>query len=162
MRANAHAGGTPEAARLTDRDFEIVDDIGPTLRDMGIVFAGIDITAGTSPKLRPHRHIRETKTVTRYCRNDLDAQRRASRPGFVSDSFLARQRVHRNGAGNAVFAVDDAGMGKVIELRDRYLPGRDSVPAVFSAMSCLKIRFRPPAALRNNRRLRHSLLSCQT
>jgi glutathione synthase len=36
-------GGTPEAAGMTDRDLEIVAEIGPTLRDMGIVFAGIDI-----------------------------------------------------------------------------------------------------------------------
>jgi glutathione synthase len=42
-RANVHVGGTPEAAGLTDRDLEIVAEIGPTLRDMGIVFAGIDI-----------------------------------------------------------------------------------------------------------------------
>ena len=42
-RANVHVGGAPEAAGLTDRDLEIVGEIGPTLRDMGIVFAGIDI-----------------------------------------------------------------------------------------------------------------------
>ncbi len=42
-RANVHVGGTPEAAGLTDRDMEIAAQIGPTLKDMGIVFAGIDI-----------------------------------------------------------------------------------------------------------------------
>ncbi len=42
-RANVHVGGAPEPAGLTDRDLEIVGEIGPTLRDMGIVFAGIDI-----------------------------------------------------------------------------------------------------------------------
>ncbi len=42
-RANVHVGGTPEAAGLTDRDLEIAHEIGPVLRDMGIVFAGIDI-----------------------------------------------------------------------------------------------------------------------
>ena len=34
-RANVHVGGTPEAAGLTDRDLEIVAEIGPTLRNMG-------------------------------------------------------------------------------------------------------------------------------
>ncbi len=42
-RANLHVGGTPEAADLSDRDLEIVAIIGPRLRALGIVFAGIDI-----------------------------------------------------------------------------------------------------------------------
>ncbi len=42
-RANVHVGGTPEAAGLTDRDLEIAATIGPRLRELGIVFAGIDI-----------------------------------------------------------------------------------------------------------------------
>jgi len=42
-RANVHVGGTPEAIGLTDRDLEIATTIGPRLRELGIVFAGIDI-----------------------------------------------------------------------------------------------------------------------
>ena len=42
-RANVHVGGTPEAIGLTDRDLEIAATIGPRLRELGIVFAGIDI-----------------------------------------------------------------------------------------------------------------------
>lgn len=42
-RANVHVGGTPEAAALTERDFEIAAQIGPELRRRGIIFAGIDI-----------------------------------------------------------------------------------------------------------------------
>jgi glutathione synthase len=42
-RANVHVGGTPEAAGLSERDYEIAAQIGPRLKQMGIIFAGIDI-----------------------------------------------------------------------------------------------------------------------
>jgi glutathione synthase len=42
-RANVHVGGTPEAAGLSARDYEIAAQIGPRLKQMGIIFAGIDI-----------------------------------------------------------------------------------------------------------------------
>ena len=41
--ANFHSGGQPALTRLTDRDREICAGIGPTLRDKGLVFAGIDV-----------------------------------------------------------------------------------------------------------------------
>jgi len=43
VRANLHIGGTAESATLTPRDLEIVAQIAPPLRDMGIIFAGIDV-----------------------------------------------------------------------------------------------------------------------
>ena len=42
-RSNMHAGGRPEPALLTPRDREICAAIGPTLRDKGQVFVGIDV-----------------------------------------------------------------------------------------------------------------------
>jgi glutathione synthase len=42
-RSNFHVGGTPASARLTARDREICARIGPDLRELGIVFAGIDV-----------------------------------------------------------------------------------------------------------------------
>ena len=42
-RANVHVGGRPEAAALSDRDLEIAAQIGPRLKELGIIFAGIDI-----------------------------------------------------------------------------------------------------------------------
>jgi glutathione synthase len=42
-RANFHAGGKPFAAELTAREREICHAIGPTLRDMGLIFVGIDV-----------------------------------------------------------------------------------------------------------------------
>jgi glutathione synthase len=42
-RANFHVGGTPAKTELSARDREICARIGPTLRELGIVFAGIDV-----------------------------------------------------------------------------------------------------------------------
>jgi glutathione synthase len=42
-RSNLHVGGRPEKSPLTDRDREICAAIGPTLRDQGMIFVGIDV-----------------------------------------------------------------------------------------------------------------------
>ncbi|MFZ0692655.1 MAG: glutathione synthase [Alphaproteobacteria bacterium] len=42
-RANLHAGGRAHAAKLSFRDKEICDAIGPALRERGLVFVGIDV-----------------------------------------------------------------------------------------------------------------------
>jgi glutathione synthase len=42
-RSNMHAGGRPEKVGLTPRDLAICAAIGPTLRDHGQIFVGIDI-----------------------------------------------------------------------------------------------------------------------
>lgn len=42
-RANFHVGGTAARTTLSQRDLEICSAVGPTLRRMGIVFAGLDI-----------------------------------------------------------------------------------------------------------------------
>jgi glutathione synthase len=42
-RSNMHVGGRPEASRLTERDREICRRIGPTLREKGLIFVGIDV-----------------------------------------------------------------------------------------------------------------------
>jgi glutathione synthase len=42
-RSNMHAGGRPEKVGLTARDLEICATIGPTLRDRGQIFVGIDV-----------------------------------------------------------------------------------------------------------------------
>ncbi len=42
-RANLHAGARAEKTALTARDKEICEAIGPTLRDRGLIFVGIDI-----------------------------------------------------------------------------------------------------------------------
>ena len=42
-RSNMHVGGRPEASTLTNRDREICERIGPTLRAQGLIFVGIDV-----------------------------------------------------------------------------------------------------------------------
>ena len=42
-RANFHAGGVAVKTELSERDLEICNSVGPLLRAMGIVFAGVDI-----------------------------------------------------------------------------------------------------------------------
>ncbi|MFP6709782.1 MAG: glutathione synthase [Alphaproteobacteria bacterium] len=42
-RSNMHVGGTPLKSGLTRRDQEICDAIGPTLREQGLIFVGIDV-----------------------------------------------------------------------------------------------------------------------
>ena len=42
-RSNMHVGGRPEKSALTPRDREICAAIGPTLREQGMIFVGIDV-----------------------------------------------------------------------------------------------------------------------
>jgi glutathione synthase len=42
-RSNMHVGGRPEKTALTKREQEICEQIGPALRERGIIFAGIDV-----------------------------------------------------------------------------------------------------------------------
>ncbi len=42
-RSNMHVGGRPEKIALTTRDQEICEAIGPTLREQGLIFVGIDV-----------------------------------------------------------------------------------------------------------------------
>ena len=43
LRANLHLGAIPHRTELTARDREICAVIGPSLREQGILFAGIDV-----------------------------------------------------------------------------------------------------------------------
>ncbi|MFC4624511.1 glutathione synthase [Daeguia caeni] len=42
-RSNMHAGGRPEPTKLTTREREICERIGPALRERGFIFVGIDV-----------------------------------------------------------------------------------------------------------------------
>ncbi len=46
VRSNMHVGGKAVKATLTDREREICTAIGPTLREKGQVFVGIDVIGG--------------------------------------------------------------------------------------------------------------------
>ncbi len=45
-RSNLHVGGRAMKAELSPRDREICEAIGPTLRDRGLIFVGIDVIGG--------------------------------------------------------------------------------------------------------------------
>jgi glutathione synthase len=45
-RANLHVGGRPVKTELSEREREICATIGPTLREQGLVFVGIDVIGG--------------------------------------------------------------------------------------------------------------------
>ncbi len=42
-RSNMHVGGRPDPIGLTERDHEICAAIGPTLKERGLIFVGIDV-----------------------------------------------------------------------------------------------------------------------
>ncbi len=42
-RSNMHVGGRPDKIGLTPRDLEICEAIGPTLKEKGMIFVGIDV-----------------------------------------------------------------------------------------------------------------------
>jgi glutathione synthase len=42
-RANMHVGGRAEKSRLTHREHEICEAIGPALKQRGLIFVGIDV-----------------------------------------------------------------------------------------------------------------------
>jgi len=46
IRSNLAAGGTAEAAELTEREREICEAIGPELKRRGLLFVGIDVIGG--------------------------------------------------------------------------------------------------------------------
>jgi glutathione synthase len=46
IRSNMHVGGVAEKAKLTDRDIQICDRIGPLLKEKGQFFVGIDVIGG--------------------------------------------------------------------------------------------------------------------
>ncbi|MFC3168590.1 glutathione synthase [Paracoccus fontiphilus] len=45
-RSNMHVGGRAEQIGLTEREYEICARIGPTLREKGLIFTGIDVIDG--------------------------------------------------------------------------------------------------------------------
>ena len=42
-RSNMHVGGRPEPSELTARDRDICRRLGPTLKERGLIFVGIDV-----------------------------------------------------------------------------------------------------------------------
>ena len=45
-RSNMHVGGRPELSELTERELEICAAIGPKLKELDLIFVGIDVIGG--------------------------------------------------------------------------------------------------------------------
>ncbi|MEW6444997.1 MAG: glutathione synthase [Pseudomonadota bacterium] len=64
FRANLAVGGRGVGVELTDRDRWLCDQVGPTLRDMGLYFVGLDVIGD---------HITEINVTSPTCIRELDA-----------------------------------------------------------------------------------------
>ncbi|MFK5950400.1 MAG: glutathione synthase [Methylococcales bacterium] len=64
-RGNLAAGGTAEGRELTDRDLWIAKQVGPTLKNKGLVFVGIDVIGD---------YLTEINVTSPTCVQELDAQ----------------------------------------------------------------------------------------
>lgn len=64
-RGNLAAGGTGVGIKLTDRDHWICEQVGPRLREMGILFAGIDVIGD---------YLTEINITSPTCIRELDKQ----------------------------------------------------------------------------------------
>ncbi len=64
-RGNLAAGGTGKGVDLTDRDRWICEQVGPVLRDNGLLFAGLDVIGD---------YLTEINVTSPTCIRELDAQ----------------------------------------------------------------------------------------
>ncbi len=65
FRGNLAKGGTGVGRPLTDHDYKICEVIGPKLKEMGIIFAGIDVIGN---------HLTEVNVTSPTCIRELDKQ----------------------------------------------------------------------------------------
>lgn len=82
-RANVHVGGTPEAVALSDRDLEIASIIGPRLKQLGIIFAGIDVIGD---------YLTEINVTSPTCIREIKAFGGADIGGLIWDAIEARRQ----------------------------------------------------------------------
>lgn len=65
FRGNLAAGATGEGRTLTDRDFWICDQVGPKLREKGLLFVGLDVIGD---------YLTEINVTSPTCVRELDEQ----------------------------------------------------------------------------------------
>ena len=96
-RANVHVGGTPEAIGLSDRDLEIAAIIGPKLKQMGIVFAGIDVIGN---------YLTEINVTSPTCIREIKAFGGPDIAALILDAIEARLARPRTGFASRFFDVN--------------------------------------------------------
>jgi glutathione synthase len=75
-RGNLAAGGSAEGRKLTERDWWIAKQVGPTLREKGLVFAGLDVIGDT---------LTEINVTSPTCVQELDRQFGLNIAGLLMD-----------------------------------------------------------------------------
>jgi glutathione synthase len=82
-RANMHAGGAPTKTTLSPRERDICAAIGPTLRDRGLLFVGIDVIGD---------YLTEINVTSPTGIQEIDALDGVSIEALVWDAIEARRR----------------------------------------------------------------------
>jgi len=80
-RANLAAGGSAEGRPLTERERWICAEVGPTLRDKGLLFVGLDVIGG---------FLTEINVTSPTCIRELDAQFNINISARLLDCIEAR------------------------------------------------------------------------
>lgn len=80
-RGNLAAGGTGEGRPLTEQDRWIASQVGPTLRDKGLVFVGLDVIGTT---------LTEINVTSPTCVQELDKQFGLNISGQLMDHIEAK------------------------------------------------------------------------
>ncbi len=94
-RSNLHVGGKAEPAKLSERDLEICAAIGPTLRERGLLFVGIDVIGDylTEINVTSPTGLQEIDRFDGVC---LEAE--------IWDAIEARRSAGQGGAGGSAGA----------------------------------------------------------
>jgi glutathione synthase len=80
-RGNLAAGGTGKGIALSDRDYWICEQVGPVLKDKGILFAGLDVIGD---------YLTEINVTSPTCIRELDRQFELDIAGDLMDAIELR------------------------------------------------------------------------
>jgi len=75
-RGNLAAGGRAEGRKLTEQDWWIANQVGPTLREKGLIFVGLDVIGDT---------LTEINVTSPTCAQELDQQFGLNIAGLLMD-----------------------------------------------------------------------------
>ncbi|MFM2099415.1 MAG: hypothetical protein RLZZ366_954, partial [Pseudomonadota bacterium] len=82
IRSNLAAGGRAEEAKLTAKEQEICDALGPELKKRGLLFVGIDVIGG--------EWLTEINVTSPTGIVSVDAFNGGDTPGMIWDAVVAR------------------------------------------------------------------------
>jgi len=83
-RGNLAAGGRAEGRELTERDRWIVSQVGPSLRERGLIFVGLDVIGD---------HLTEVNVTSPTCVQELDRQFGTNISGQLMDYIAHTLRI---------------------------------------------------------------------